>query len=384
MATTGGDLNTIFSQVLSSLGPGSVQSQTAPATPQAGLPMNMNALFGQVLRTLAPTNAPATQSSVHPGPPSDIAGIFSQLLAPPAGASQRQPGASSAPPATQFEPQAVENTANIEEENLQEMINTLTLALSMASAQGQGSIATGPVPLSTLFASIGSQPDDGTDAFLKLICTHCKVIDSALGDLLGRVLQQLTVDDLLALLRGDWSKVAPLRESVGDFLIRGLGLGGASQAQLAAVANQIVDTLALSLDEDNLPQVVSHRPSYCCCSLAFQRIKERKAEDHNMTHEALIAVRIHTAKLLRFVLDDAANGTSEESTLKFASGVREWAKTFAGDLVSRLAQGMRAGLEDVSEFLVWFLETVRSRPFSFYTRLTNPSDCRFCRRSCEG
>ncbi len=78
--------------------------------------------------------------------------------------------------------------------------------------------------------------------------------EGALGDILHLVMDKLTVPDLIRLLQGDWTRVEPLQPAVAAYL-RTQGVDSNDSEKLDQIANEIVQSLAESLDENTLPAV---------------------------------------------------------------------------------------------------------------------------------
>jgi len=89
---------------------------------------------------------------------------------------------------------------------------------------------------------------------------------------------------------------------------------------------------------------------------------------HNITQEALASIRRHMSKLLGLIITPLS--LSINNPCPFATALRDWTRLFVGDLVGTLSSGFTGGVNDASQFVLYFLQSV-TPPFFPLCHLNN-------------
>eukprot|EP01114_Cavostelium_apophysatum_P016623 TRINITY_DN4774_c0_g1_i1.p1 TRINITY_DN4774_c0_g1~~TRINITY_DN4774_c0_g1_i1.p1 ORF type:complete len:860 (-),score=226.42 TRINITY_DN4774_c0_g1_i1:8-2587(-) len=172
--------------------------------------------------------------------------------------------------------------------------------------------------------------------------------EGMIGDILQKVMDALTIPDMLKIMSGNWEPFDRIHPALKEFVEDSLK-GDHSPARIDKLADELTETFRTSMSEKNLPE----------------DIKKRIKPGHEITSIAAHTLRKHTAKLILLIITTpvhtqiASNpqnpGQPSRQGQHFAVAVQEWTTNFVTELVSLLSQVLHGGVPDTAVVIKFFL-----------------------------
>lgn len=174
---------------------------------------------------------------------------------------------------------------------------------------------------------------------------HCRFynlsLDSQLDEILKRVLDAITIPEILSVMSGNWTPIQRLHPVVREYVLNDLLKKDASNARVEKLADEITESMRSTFDSRNLPEDMQRRirPGYDVTTLTLHLVKK------------------HTLKLLQLILSPLPATSTQPHP--FAIAVRDWTTKFVEELVTVLAQSFQDGVTDASLAIKHYMQEVR-------------------------
>lgn len=114
--------------------------------------------------------------------------------------------------------------------------------------------------ISSVLASMGQQVPGTASAegrILDALENLIAITDNILGELFHKVLDTLTIPDMLSIMSGNWVPLQGLHPMLKSYLIEDLLEKDESMDSQEQLCDEIVDSLKSTLNENDLPQVLN-------------------------------------------------------------------------------------------------------------------------------
>lgn len=320
------NLNNLFATIASSMNqnrppsqptqtPPSQSTQTPPSQPTQTPPMSQSAtpnsappnMANMLSQFLSIAQSLGSQSNVQTNTSAPLPDLMSQFL-----------GA--------MEPGQQSNN----QENSSQNTSTAAMLSQTFNAVNQAINSSQPSTISSVIESIsqGLNSDNNNES--------SNQEETILAEILKKVMDSLTVPDMLAIMSGNWVPLQKMHPILKGF-VRDVVKTDTSSSRLDQLASEIIESVKESLNEKDLPE----------------EIKKKVKPGYEITSLSLTIMRKHVSKLLAVILSDLP--PTAMNPHPFASAVKEWTSKFVEDLVNTLSQSMSGGLSDAVEVIKWFL-----------------------------